>query len=72
VLGDHDASRCLVVGDELAAEIAEPDSLLAHGIVLLVAVAGCGPAARGSGCRDIWNATSTLPHRTAAVKYVFD
>ena len=37
MFGDHDAGRCLLVGDELAAEIAEPDSLLAHGIVLLIA-----------------------------------
>jgi hypothetical protein len=37
MFADHDARRCLVAGDELAAEIAEPDSLLAHGKVLLIA-----------------------------------
>src|SRR5262249_61375080 len=49
MLADHDARRCLVAGDELAAEITEPDRLLPHGIVLLVTVAGAVRRPRGSG-----------------------
>ena len=54
MLADHDACRCLVAGDELAAEIAELDRLLPHGIVLLVTVAKwqAAPGKRAAGaCR---------------------
>jgi hypothetical protein len=72
MFGDHDAGRCFVVDDELAAEIAEPDCLLAHGIVLQGSRVTGTAGGRVHGAAVHWNAMPTLPHRASAVKHVFD
>src|SRR5262249_31267532 len=52
VLVDHDACQCVVMHDELAAQVAEPDSLLTHARSLSKALLRARSAALGHCRRD--------------------
>src|SRR5690242_6253943 len=76
VLVDHDACQCVVMHDELAAQVAEPDSLLTHARSLSKALMRARSAVGWHCRRDAGdlrvNAWITLPQACPRVKLQFD
>ncbi len=73
VLVHHDARQCVVMRDELAAQVAEPDSLLAHARSLSRRWCGSVPRPRRRVEDHVgMNAWITLPEGRPLVKLQFD